>query len=135
MSLQNYLENLTKALPELPDAARDRLSAHYGITPTDVDTLMSMDEFDGHGIKYFEEVVKGPNSSESHLDGKKAVNWYVLYTMIFFVQRLTAYLTRRCLGSLMSFSARWHSGMSLGLRRVSRHIRCGNCYLWWRKEK
>jgi hypothetical protein len=59
------------------------LSAQYGITPTDVETLMSMDEFEGGGIKYFEEVVKGRNPDDTHLDGKKAVNWSVPHMMVF----------------------------------------------------
>lgn len=74
---QHYLENLRKTLPELPDVARDRLSNQYGITATDVETLTSMDEFEGEGIKYFEEVVKGRDPTDDRLDGKKAVNWYV----------------------------------------------------------
>ncbi|KAJ9099016.1 hypothetical protein QFC20_005773 [Naganishia adeliensis] len=71
----HYLENLRKTLPELPDVARDRLSNQYGITATDVETLTSMDEFEGEGIKYFEEVVKGGDPTDNPLDGKKAVNW------------------------------------------------------------
>lgn len=74
---QSYLNILGKSLPELPDAVRDRLSIQYGISPTDVETLLSMDEYEAEGIKYFEEVVKGQQPGEKHLDGKKAVNWYV----------------------------------------------------------
>lgn len=53
------------------------MSNQYGITATDVETLTSMDEFEGEGIKYFEEVVKGRDPTDDRLDGKKAVNWYV----------------------------------------------------------
>ncbi|KAJ9105303.1 hypothetical protein QFC21_001671 [Naganishia friedmannii] len=70
-----YLDRLATDLPELPGAARHRLAAEYGITHTDVDTLLSLDEFNGQGIQYFEAVVKGTSSTDKHLDGKKAVNW------------------------------------------------------------
>lgn len=41
-----------------------------------------MDEFEGEGIKYFEEVVNGRDCSDKRLDGKKAVNWYVSHTKL-----------------------------------------------------
>jgi Asp-tRNA(Asn)/Glu-tRNA(Gln) amidotransferase B subunit len=68
---------LAKDLPELLDAARRRLTAQYGITPTDAETLWNMDEINGEGITYFEQVVCGSIEGERTLDGKKACNWYV----------------------------------------------------------
>jgi aspartyl-tRNA(Asn)/glutamyl-tRNA(Gln) amidotransferase subunit B len=76
-SLQSYLDALAKDLPELPDEARHRLSAQYGITITDAETLSNMDDINGEGIKYFEEVVSGSSPTDRSLDGKKACNWYV----------------------------------------------------------
>jgi aspartyl-tRNA(Asn)/glutamyl-tRNA(Gln) amidotransferase subunit B len=72
---QVYLDRLAMDLPELPDTARQRLATEYGVTHTDVDTLLGLDEFHGQGIDYFEAVVKGTGKTDKLLDGKKAVNW------------------------------------------------------------
>lgn len=49
-----------------------RLQADYGLSRRDVNTLLSLDEYTGAGVKYFEEVVPEPKL------GKKACNWCVL---------------------------------------------------------
>lgn len=63
-------------MPELPAAARDRL-LQLGLTPRDVDVLMSVDagrevKFDGElgagAVAYFDAVASGR-------DAKAVVNW------------------------------------------------------------
>jgi len=49
-----------------------RLTEVYGVSKKDVETLLGLDEFDGAGIRYFEEVTQG----EPNL-GKRAINWSV----------------------------------------------------------
>lgn len=47
-----------------------RLTDFYGVAKRDVDTLLGLDEFEGAGVRYFEEVTGG----EAVL-GKRAINW------------------------------------------------------------
>lgn len=49
-----------------------RLTSHYGVAKRDVETLLALDEYDGAGITYFEEVTGG----DAKL-GKRAINWSV----------------------------------------------------------
>lgn len=44
--------------------------AQYNVGQKDVETLLALDEFDGNGIRYFEEVTGG----DAKL-GKRAINW------------------------------------------------------------
>lgn len=67
---------LAKDLPEFLDEARHRLTAQYGITMTDAETLWNMDDIGGGGLAYFEQVVSGSSPGNRLLDGKKACNWY-----------------------------------------------------------
>ena len=46
-----------------------RLQKDYGLSRRDVDTLLSLDEYGGAGVSYFEAVVPEPKL------GKKACNW------------------------------------------------------------
>lgn len=73
---QGYLDALEKTLPELPDAARQRLTARYGISAVDVDTLLGMDDVGGAGVRYFERVVDTAGAGAG--SGKKAANWWVV---------------------------------------------------------
>jgi Asp-tRNA(Asn)/Glu-tRNA(Gln) amidotransferase B subunit len=59
-------------LPEMPWDTVKRLTEHYGVAGRDVETLLGLDEFDGQGVEYFENVTGG----EAKL-GKRAINWYV----------------------------------------------------------
>jgi Asp-tRNA(Asn)/Glu-tRNA(Gln) amidotransferase B subunit len=68
---QSYLDRLKSTLPELPDQSRARLTKQYGISVTDVDTLLGMDDVDGQGIEYFEDVV----TKSGNKTGKRVVNW------------------------------------------------------------
>jgi aspartyl-tRNA(Asn)/glutamyl-tRNA(Gln) amidotransferase subunit B len=45
------------------------LTDFYGVLKRDVDTLLGLDEFEGAGVKFFEEVTGG----EAKL-GKRAIN-------------------------------------------------------------
>lgn len=47
-----------------------RLTKHYGVAQRDVETLLALDEYDGAGVQYFEQVTGG----EATL-GKRAINW------------------------------------------------------------
>ena len=66
------MEKLKAELPEMPWDTVKRLTEHYGVAGRDVETLLGLDEFDGEGVKYFEEVTGG----QAKL-GKRAINWYV----------------------------------------------------------
>jgi aspartyl-tRNA(Asn)/glutamyl-tRNA(Gln) amidotransferase subunit B len=59
-------------LPEMPWDTVKRLTEVYGVSKKDVETLLGLDEFDGAGVRYFEEVTQG----DSKL-GKRAINWSV----------------------------------------------------------
>lgn len=73
--LQARLESVRASLPELPDAAFDRLQAQYDLTARDAGILVSLGEGmadDAYGgVKYFEDVARGR-------DARVAVNWFVI---------------------------------------------------------
>ena len=48
-----------------------RLTEYYGVTKKDVETLLGLDEYDGQGIQYFEEITGGDATL-----GKRTINWY-----------------------------------------------------------
>ena len=60
------IEEISQALPELPDAKRDRFIKDYGVTEYDADVLTA----DVADADYFEVVARGR-------DGKLAANWVV----------------------------------------------------------
>lgn len=43
---------------------------HYDVAQRDIETLLALDEFEGSGVRYFEEVTGG----DAKL-GKRAINW------------------------------------------------------------
>jgi len=49
-----------------------RLTKVYGVSKKDVETLLGLDEFDGAGVNFFEEVTQGDPKL-----GKRAINWSV----------------------------------------------------------
>lgn len=51
---------------------RRRLPEQYGVSLADTEVLLSMDDVDGSGVAYFEEVV-----ADGSRDGKQAVNWII----------------------------------------------------------
>ena len=63
---QDYVDELAKDLPELPDAKRARFIADYGLTPYDADVLIAERE----SADYFEAVTKGR-------DAKQSANWVI----------------------------------------------------------
>jgi aspartyl-tRNA(Asn)/glutamyl-tRNA(Gln) amidotransferase subunit B len=67
---KGYIEKLKSELPEMPWNTVKRLTDFYGVAKRDVDTLIGLDEFEGAGVRYFEEVAGG----EAVL-GKRAINW------------------------------------------------------------
>jgi aspartyl-tRNA(Asn)/glutamyl-tRNA(Gln) amidotransferase subunit B len=63
---QDYVNELARHLPELPDAKKARFIKDYGLTPYDASVLVGeRDQAD-----YFESVAKGR-------DGKLAANWVI----------------------------------------------------------
>lgn len=65
-----YLESLRAAVPELPWECVARLTSTYGLERRDVETLISLDEYGGAGVTYFESAA-GNNGAL----GKKISNW------------------------------------------------------------
>ena len=63
---QDYVDELAKDLPELPDAKRARFIADYGLSPYDADVLVAERE----AADYFEAVARGR-------DAKQAANWVI----------------------------------------------------------
>ncbi|MGE0628242.1 MAG: Asp-tRNA(Asn)/Glu-tRNA(Gln) amidotransferase subunit GatB [Hyphomicrobiaceae bacterium] len=63
---QAYVDELAKALPELPDAKRARFIKQYGLSAYDADVLVAERE----SADYFEAVATGR-------DGKAAANWVI----------------------------------------------------------
>ncbi len=63
---QDFVDNLKKDLPELPDAKRTRFMKAYGLSGYDADVLVAERE----SAEYFEAVGKGR-------DGKLAANWVI----------------------------------------------------------
>lgn len=68
--MQTYLMELQQAQPEMPWDTTIRLVKQYSVGQRDVETLLALDEFDGAGIRYFEEVTLGDVKL-----GKRAINW------------------------------------------------------------
>jgi aspartyl-tRNA(Asn)/glutamyl-tRNA(Gln) amidotransferase subunit B len=66
------LEKVKDNLPEMPWDTVKRLTEVYGVSKKDVETLLGLDEFDGAGVRYFEEVTQGDPKL-----GKRAINWSV----------------------------------------------------------
>ena len=62
----DYVEEIKKNLPELPDAKKVRFISEYGVTESDAGILVA----DQETAKYFEEVASGR-------DGKLAANWVI----------------------------------------------------------
>ena len=60
-----YIEKVGKEMPELPAALKERLKTSYGLSPADIDGLMSSRGL----VDYFEGVAR------DHGDAKTAVNW------------------------------------------------------------
>ncbi|MEM7774172.1 MAG: Asp-tRNA(Asn)/Glu-tRNA(Gln) amidotransferase subunit GatB [Pseudomonadota bacterium] len=63
---QAYVDDLAKALPELPDEKKHRFIEGYGLTPYDAGVLVAEKE----SAEFFEAVAKGR-------DGKVAANWVI----------------------------------------------------------
>ncbi|WP_108683504.1 Asp-tRNA(Asn)/Glu-tRNA(Gln) amidotransferase subunit GatB [Methyloceanibacter sp. wino2] len=63
---QDFVDDIAKSLPELPDEKRARFIADYGLTPYDADVLVAERE----SVDYFEDVAKGR-------DAKQAANWVI----------------------------------------------------------
>jgi aspartyl-tRNA(Asn)/glutamyl-tRNA(Gln) amidotransferase subunit B len=63
---QEYVEELKRGLPELPDEKRGRFMAQYGLSLYDASVLVAERE----SADYFEAVAKGR-------DGKTAANWVI----------------------------------------------------------
>lgn len=63
---QDFVDELKKHLPELPDEKKARFIAEYGVTPYDAGVLVA----ERAGADYFEAVAKGR-------DGKAAANWVI----------------------------------------------------------
>jgi aspartyl-tRNA(Asn)/glutamyl-tRNA(Gln) amidotransferase subunit B len=67
-------------MPELPDTMVAMLTAEYGLSTKDANTLLSLD--DGHRLDYFFDVMARLRESnlaekdQAHL-GRVAGNWYV----------------------------------------------------------
>ena len=73
-SPQDYLLRLKRDLPELGHQTLERLPPDYEISRTDAETLLLMDDIDGTGVEYFEEVARLVRKG---VKGKKVVNWIV----------------------------------------------------------
>jgi aspartyl-tRNA(Asn)/glutamyl-tRNA(Gln) amidotransferase subunit B len=63
---QDFVDELRKRLPELPDAKRARFVKEYGLSAYDADVLVAERE----NAEFFEAVAKGR-------DGKTAANWVI----------------------------------------------------------
>jgi aspartyl-tRNA(Asn)/glutamyl-tRNA(Gln) amidotransferase subunit B len=63
---QEFVDNLNKDLPELPDAKRERFMRVLGLSPYDASVLVAERE----AADFFEQVAKGR-------DGKLAANWVI----------------------------------------------------------
>jgi aspartyl-tRNA(Asn)/glutamyl-tRNA(Gln) amidotransferase subunit B len=63
---EDWIEEIRRTLPELPDQRKERFIAEYGLTPYDAVVLTAEKE----ASEYFEQVAKGR-------DGKQAANWVI----------------------------------------------------------
>lgn len=66
------IEDLRAKLPEMPWVTVERLTGIYhGLEARDVETMIQLDEYQGRGVAYFEEMMRGLDAKK----GKKAANW------------------------------------------------------------
>lgn len=66
------LDRLKGIVPELPWETVQRLVREYpGLEDRDVETMISLDEYHGRGVRYYEEMMSGLERRK----GKKAANW------------------------------------------------------------
>ena len=63
---EDWIEEIRRTLPELPDERKERFIADYALTPYDAAVLTAEKE----ASEYFEQVAKGR-------DGKQAANWVI----------------------------------------------------------
>jgi len=56
----------------MPWSAIDRLQSTYGVEKRELETLLSLDEYDAAGLAYFEQVTGGDAKM-----GNRAINLYV----------------------------------------------------------
>jgi aspartyl-tRNA(Asn)/glutamyl-tRNA(Gln) amidotransferase subunit B len=71
---QAYVDDLKRALPELPDAKRARFMQDYGLSAYDAGVLVAQRET----ADFFEAVAKGSDSVVAKpRDGKVAANWVI----------------------------------------------------------
>lgn len=84
----------------MPWETDTRLQKDYGLNRRDVDTLLSLDEYGGAGIAYFEAVVPEPTL------GKKACNWYV-HRAASAVAGANIRVTHELLGQLTKSGREW----------------------------
>ena len=63
---QEWVDEIRRTLPELPDQRKERFIAQYGLTPYDAVVLTAEKE----ASEYFEQVARGR-------DGKQAANWVI----------------------------------------------------------
>jgi aspartyl-tRNA(Asn)/glutamyl-tRNA(Gln) amidotransferase subunit B len=74
-----------------------RLVERYGLAKRDAETLVGLDEYEGKGVAYFEDVVQGDVKL-----GKKASNWCVLLKA-----GLMSRIAHELLGQLGKTSKEW----------------------------
>ena len=91
-----YIENIRKNLPELPEAKKARYIAELGLTPYDASVLTA----DRETAAYFETAAKGQ-------DAKKVANWVM--------GDLFAYLNKECLPITKSPVSAENLGALVGL--------------------
>ena len=91
-----YIENIRKNLPELPEAKKARYVAELGLTPYDASVLTA----DRETSAYFETAAKGQ-------DAKKVANWVM--------GDLFAYLNKECLSISKSPVSAENLGALVGL--------------------
>ncbi|MGA8614074.1 MAG: Asp-tRNA(Asn)/Glu-tRNA(Gln) amidotransferase subunit GatB [Xanthobacteraceae bacterium] len=63
----SLIEDMSKGLPELPDAKKARFMSEFGLSANDADVLVE----DPIGAAFFEMVARG------HGDGQRAANWII----------------------------------------------------------
>src|SRR5262249_51285451 len=68
---QDYVDELRRELPELPDERKTRFMRDFGLTAYDADVLVA----ERDSAEYFEAVVKKPDGSSR--DAKAAANWII----------------------------------------------------------
>lgn len=96
------IQRLEARMPEMPWKTVERLlGTHEGLEARDVETMIALDEYEGKGVRYFEDVLASMPGSEGEKDsgrgrrGKKVVNW----------------LTHEILGQLGKSAVAWDEGI------------------------